>query len=156
MSGPARRSRAWMRSTRHTNRNRRTMNPALSASRSWSLTRRSRRRHSSRAALERETAVAERDAVAVGERVLAHAPPVHDRAVRRVEVDEDDHGPAPADLRVAARDVAVVEHDLAAGRAPDLDDRALDLRALAVVHDHELLALLGGRRDHRRVGGRVE
>src|SRR5262245_34742701 len=47
--------------------------------------------------------------------------PVHGQAVRRAEVDDPVGAVLASDLRVPARDVRVVDHDVAGARAADDD-----------------------------------
>src|SRR5579871_5190512 len=93
-----------------------------------------------KAALEREPGGAHADHVAVHERRLAHALAVHLGAVGRSEVDERVPLAEPADLGVATGDVRIVEHDVAAARAPDHGRRPFEPDVASVPHEHGMLA----------------
>src|SRR5919109_3054738 len=113
----------------------------------------------SEAALEAELRRAQEDLVARPEPGAVDALPVHLDAVRGPEVDDPVRPVLPADLRVPAGDVGVVERHVALARAPE-DDRALaQVVPLAprqqdgrLVREAERLGVLCG--DGLRRGGR--
>src|SRR3712207_270620 len=97
---------------------------------------------------------AERDAVDVLELRALEPPPVHLEPVRRVEVDDPVRRALLAQLRVAARDVAVGDLDVALLRAADHDAALVDVDALPVPVEAHLLPLdpeLDGRGRLRRL-----
>src|SRR5256885_3843721 len=114
--------------------------------------------------LERRLRRAELEPVARAERVraAAHRPPVDARAVRRAEVGDRPAVRTWPDLGVAARDVGVVDHDVAVARAPQRRALRTHHVALAVEDDdpaaHARDARLGqllGHAVRRRVDHRV-
>src|SRR3954471_16976794 len=75
---------------------------------------------------ELEDGLADRDAVAVVERVFADRLVVHEGAVRRAEIGEEEAPVGRADPSVFSRGARVVEHDIALRQPPDRRDRPVE------------------------------
>src|SRR4029077_13424220 len=81
-----------------------------------------------------------------------HLTTVHLEAVGRVEGDDPEAGPLLPALRVAARDVRVLDLDVALARAAEHHAALVDAETLAVPGEHRHLAL---QRERLRRGGLV-
>src|SRR3954470_19257618 len=108
--------------------------------------------------LDRQPDGSEDDVVARLDGGLPDALAVHGAAVRRVEVAQQEPVAVADELRVAAGDALVVEHDVAVARAPEHDGAPLDHMPAAVPAEHVLLAREIGRaglarRDQRGLAG---
>src|SRR5690348_1395047 len=153
LSAGARTSRTDRRITRHTKRYSRTTN-AIRATRSACST------TLGPGLLERQRDGAEGNVIAGEHRRLADALAVDRAAVRGVEVAEQEAVAVADELGVAARDAAVLEHDVALARAAEHDGAAVEHLAAAGPGERVLLprevggARLPGRDEGGLAGGR--